>query len=84
MWWRLERSKFNKQKGDGNKRALKSIVDSGRAPRLLAYAGDQPIAWCSVAPREDYPVLGRSRILKPVDDKPVWSVVCFYVDKRFR
>jgi GNAT superfamily N-acetyltransferase len=84
MWWRLKRSQFEKQKGPGNRRALKKIVDSGEIPGLLAYADGQPIAWCSVGPRETYPVLERSRILKRVDDKPVWSVVCFVVAKSFR
>jgi len=84
MWWRLKRSQFEKQKGEENKRALKKIVDSGEIPGLLAYANNQPIAWCSVAPRETYPVLERSRTLKRIDDQPVWSVVCFFVAKPFR
>ncbi|MEW6456253.1 MAG: GNAT family N-acetyltransferase [Acidobacteriota bacterium] len=84
MWWRLKRSQFEKQKGQGNKKALKKIVDSGEIPGLLAYARGQPIAWCSVAPRETYPVLERSRTLKRIDDEPVWSVVCFFVAKPFR
>jgi len=84
MWWRLKRSEFERQKGEGNRKALKKIVDSGRIPGILAYAKSQPIAWCSVAPRETYPTLERSRTLKRVDDKPVWSVVCFFVAKPFR
>lgn len=84
MWWRLKHSQFEKQKGEENKRALKRIVDSGEVPGLLAYADGHPVGWCSVAPREAFPRLGRSRILKRVDDRPVWSVVCFFVDKPFR
>lgn len=84
MWWRLSRSQFNKQKGKGNRKAMKKIVDSGEIPGILAYANGKPIGWCSVAPREGFPVLERSRILKRVDEKPVWSVVCFFVAKPFR
>jgi GNAT superfamily N-acetyltransferase len=84
MWWRLKRSEFERQKGEGNRRAMKRIVDSGEIPGILAYTKGQPIAWCSVAPKEAYPVLGRSRTLKQVDDKPVWSIVCFFVAKPFR
>ncbi len=84
MWWRLKRSEFERQKGEGNRRAMKRIVDSGEIPGILAYAKDQPIGWCSVAPREAYSGLGRSRTLKRVDDKPVWSIVCFFVAKPFR
>ncbi|HEX7285600.1 MAG TPA: GNAT family N-acetyltransferase, partial [Candidatus Angelobacter sp.] len=84
MTWRLARSEFEKQKGAGNKRAFKKIVTRGGAPGVLAYAGKQPIGWCAVAPREEYPVLGRSRVLGPVDEKPVWSVSCFFVAREFR
>ena len=84
MWWRLKRSEFEKQKGAGNKRAMKKIITSGEVPGLLAYANGHPIAWCSVAPREVFSALERSRILKRVDDNPVWSVVCFFVAKPYR
>lgn len=84
MWWRLKRAEFDRQKGEGNRRAFKKIVESGEVPGILAYAKDQPIAWCSVAPRETFPALERSRTLKRVDDKPVWSIVCFFVSKQFR
>jgi len=84
MWWRLKRSEFERQKGDGNKQAMKRIVASGEVPGIFAYAGGEAVAWCSVAPRENYTALERSRKLKRVDDKPVWSVVCFFVAKPFR
>ncbi len=84
MWWRLKRSEFEKQKGEENRKALKTIVDSGEIPGILAYANGEVVGWCSVAPRESYPTLERSRVLKRVDDKPVWSIVCFFVSKPFR
>jgi len=84
MWWRLERARFNRQRGAGNKRALKRIVKNGPPPGLLAYAGKQPVGWCALGPRPSYSALERSRTLKPVDEKPVWSVVCFFVTKPFR
>src|SRR4029453_13656025 len=40
--------------------------------------------WVAVAPRGEYPRLDRSRKLKPVDDQPVWSIPCFYIDRRHR
>lgn len=84
MAWRVSRSQYEKQKGAGNKRALKRMVKKGEIPGILAYSGGRPIGWCSLAPRETYPVLGRSRILRPVDEAPVWSVVCFFVAKPYR
>jgi GNAT superfamily N-acetyltransferase len=84
MWWRLKHADFMRRRGEENRKALKQIVASGNAPGILAYANGQPIAWCSVGPREDYTRLERSRNFKRVDEKPVWSVVCFFVAKPFR
>ncbi len=84
MWWRLKRSEFERLKGEGNKQAMREIVESGKVPGLLAYKREKPVGWCSVAPREDFPVLQRSRTLKPVDDTPVWSVTCFFVARGYR
>jgi GNAT superfamily N-acetyltransferase len=84
MWWRLKRSEFAKQAGEKNRRALKGIVDSGEVPGLLAYAEGRPVAWCSIAPRERFGSLERSRTLKRVDDRPVWSIVCFFVARAYR
>ena len=84
MLWRLTRKEFEQQKGEANRQAMKNIVDSGEIPGLLAYSEKQPVAWCSVAPRKSFPALERSRVLKKVDDKPVWSISCFFIHKDFR
>lgn len=84
MWWRVKRSQFNEQKGEGNRQAMKDLVDSGETPGILAYAGDRAVGWCALAPRDNYPVLNNSRILGKVDDLPVWSIVCFFIDKKYR
>ena len=91
MWWRLKRKDFEHQAGEGNRLALKAIVESGEIPGLLAYTTQSepegtpiPVGWCSIAPREAFPVLDRSPVLKRVDDQPVWSLVCFFIDKRYR
>jgi GNAT superfamily N-acetyltransferase len=51
---------------------------------VLAYAGREPVGWCAVAPRSEYAGLARSRVLQPLDDKPVWSVTCFFVARGYR
>lgn len=84
MWWRSTRREFENRKGEGNRRAMKAIVDSGKIPGLLAYLGTEPVGWCAVAPREEFSSLERSPVLKRLDDQPVWSIVCFYVAKGFR
>jgi GNAT superfamily N-acetyltransferase len=84
MYWRRRRSEYERAKGAGNRSAFRKIVMSGAPTGVLAYEGRRPIAWCAIAPRADYPVLAKSRILKSVDTTPVWSVTCLFVhrDKR--
>lgn len=84
MWWRLPKKEFDLNKGEGNRDMMKKLVESGHRPGILAYFQKQPVGWCSVAPREEYPRLENSKILKKIDDKPVWSVVCFFIQKKFR
>ena len=84
MWWRQTHAKFEQSKGPKNKRALKRLVTSGTVPGLLAYYQGEPIGWCAVAPRPQYTRLETSRILKPLDDQPVWSIVCFFIAKPYR
>ncbi|MCL6451648.1 MAG: GNAT family N-acetyltransferase [Acetobacteraceae bacterium] len=84
MWWRLPRSQWVRQRGEANRRALKQLVDSGEIPGILAYSQGRPVGWCSVSRREAFASLERSRVLKRIDDQPVWSVVCFFVDRAFR
>ena len=60
------------------------FFDSGGAPGLIAYDGDEPIGWCAVAPRSDLLRLTTSRVLKPIDDEPVWSITCFLIKKSHR
>ncbi len=81
---RLTRREYERQTGEGNRQAMKRLVDSGRVPGLLAYSEGRPVGWCSVEPRERIGGLARSRVAAPVDDRPVWSIVCLYVDKEFR
>jgi ribosomal protein S18 acetylase RimI-like enzyme len=67
-----------------NKAELKALVDAGRPPGLIGYRGKRPVGWVSLGPREDYARLARSPVMKPVDDRPVWSVICFVVPPQYR
>jgi GNAT superfamily N-acetyltransferase len=84
MAWRLSRAEYERHKGEDNRRAFQTIAAEGTPPGILAYDQSEPIGWCAVAPRTEYPVLARSRVLKPVDDRPVWSVTCFFIAKGYR
>jgi GNAT superfamily N-acetyltransferase len=67
-----------------NRRGLRELVDRGVVPGLVGYVDGRPVGWISLGPREDYAKLRRSPIMKPVDDREVWSVVCTYVAKQHR
>lgn len=69
---------------ESRKRALKALVDRGVVPGLIAYRAGRAIGWISLGPRADYSKLARSPVMKPVDEVPVWSIVCFFVDARER
>jgi len=84
MSWRLKRSDFERQKGKGNRSAMRTLVEQNMKIGVLAYIDNEPIGWCAVAPREDYLRLENSRVLKRIDNEQVWSATCFFISKSFR
>lgn len=66
---------------DARREAMAARVETGTPVGLLAYLDSDPVAWCSVGPRETFRPLGG------IDHPPavtVWSVVCFYVQRQYR
>lgn len=87
MAWRLPKKEWLAGKADhavSNRRGLKTLVESDTPPGVLAYVGDEPVGWCAIAPRQAYVALQRSRVLQPVDDKPVWSISCLFITRAWR
>ncbi|HXV74447.1 MAG TPA: GNAT family N-acetyltransferase [Sphingomonadales bacterium] len=84
MLWRLGAKDYEAGKGAKNKARLKRLAQAKRPPGIVVYAGGVPAAWCSVGPRADFIRLTGSKVLAPVDEKPVWSLTCFYVAPAFR
>ena len=84
MYYRKSGGSGGLGRGKANKRAMKALVDGGTVPGLIAYRDRRPVGWISLGPREDYARLERSRVMKRVDEKPVWSIVCFFVDSKER
>ncbi|MDT8344176.1 MAG: GNAT family N-acetyltransferase [Thermohalobaculum sp.] len=84
MLWRLTAAAFKAGKGEANRDAMRARVGAGRPPGLLAYLDGAPSGWISVAPRDEFPRLQGSRILAPIDARPVWSVTCFFIARQAR
>jgi GNAT superfamily N-acetyltransferase len=64
--------------------AVRTLGAEDRAPGLVAYRGDEAVGWVSLGPRTDYERLEHSTVLARIDDKPVWSIVCFVVGRKSR
>lgn len=84
MRWRLPSTEFSRSERADREHALQTFVREETPVGILGYVADEPVGWCSIAPRETYAALERSRTLPRLDDAPTWSVVCFFVDRHMR
>lgn len=71
-------------RAEANKAEFKALVDAGRPVGLIGYRGGVPVGWVSLGPREDFAKLLRSPVMKPVDEQPVWSIICFVIPAEHR
>jgi GNAT superfamily N-acetyltransferase len=79
QFWLLRGKEASEKWGAPGRRRLQAEVKRGTEPGLLAYLDGVPVGWCRIGPRAMFDRLAHSATLRPVDDQPVWSVVCFYV-----
>ncbi len=65
--------------GEGSReRAMRRVCEE-RPPGVVTYRDGVPVGWCSVGPRAGIPRLAASRLIRPVDDLEVWSIICLVV-----
>ena len=60
------------------------IEDDDPPPGLLAYVDGEIAGWCGFGPRPDLPRLVHSRTIPKIDEKPVWSILCFNIRVGYR
>ncbi len=84
MYYRQTGAEFEKSRGETNKSVMREIVESGTVPGLIGYREGAPVGWVAVGPRVWYGRLSRSRVAKPIDDRPAWAITCFVVPKEHR
>jgi GNAT superfamily N-acetyltransferase len=77
MYWRRPDGGFADDRD--NRDRFADIAGAGPPPGLLGYIDASPVGWVQVGPRSDFPTLGRSRLLKPVDEIDPWTINCFVV-----
>ena len=76
--WREQKGKKLTDKAS-KKSCLLDAIQDGVQVGILAYEGEQPIAWCSVGLRETFRPLGGDQSLTDV-----WSIVCFFIKRSHR
>lgn len=85
MYFRARGRDWSNSTAEQNRAELRALTDrDGIAPGLVGYEGERVVGWISLGPREDYDRLTHSKVLAPVDDTPVWSIVCFVVSRHAR
>jgi hypothetical protein len=79
MAWRMTKEELKHNNSKSRKKFIKKRVDNDTQIGLLAYIEGEPIAWCSIAPRETYQRLGGDENLEKV-----WSLACFFIKREHR
>jgi len=84
MRWRMTSSQYRRATRESRIAELDRRARQSEPIGVLGYDDGEPVGWCSIAPRETYGALERFKALPRFDEESVWSVVCFYLDKRYQ
>lgn len=82
--WRLRSKDMAAAKVPQLRERLRAQAESDEPPGLVAFDGDRAVGWVSLGPRSDFERIVRSRVIPRIDDRPVWSIVCFAVSSGAR
>jgi ribosomal protein S18 acetylase RimI-like enzyme len=82
--WRLRSKDMAAAKVPELRAQLREQAASPEPPGLVAFDGDRAVGWVSLGPRTDFERIVRSRVIPTIDDRPVWSIVCFAVSESAR
>ena len=81
---RLTDLRPGESQSERSRQELRALAGNDPPAGLIGYRGRTPVGWISFGPREDFAKLRRSPVMKPVDDQPLWSIVCFVVPSQYR
>ncbi|UYQ77177.1 GNAT family N-acetyltransferase [Glutamicibacter sp. JL.03c] len=81
---RLSAREIRERGGEDRYEAMCSLAREEIAPGVIAYLEDQPVGWCSISPRAQIPRLENSKLIRPVDELKVWSIICMVVRAGYR
>jgi GNAT superfamily N-acetyltransferase len=69
---------------DAREKAMRALCEREHPPGVVTYLDGEPVGWCNIGPRSEIPRLAQSKLMRPVDDVPVWSIVCVVVRSGYR
>jgi GNAT superfamily N-acetyltransferase len=70
-------------KGPERKAAIEARVRNKVPIGILGYLEDEPVAWCSIAPRPTYRRMGGPDVAGQ-NPGSVWSLACFFAHRKLR
>lgn len=76
---RLQAAEIERLGGGNRELAMRRLCEREHPPGVVTYLDGEPLGWCNIGPRSEITRLARSRLIRPVDDVPVWSIVCVIV-----
>ncbi len=76
---RLRQQDIEALGGDDREQAMRRLCEREHPPGVVTYLDGTPVGWCNIGARTDIPRLVHSTKIRPVDDVPVWSIVCVVV-----
>lgn len=84
QFWRLRSKDFAALKVPQLRERLRAQAGSDQPPGLVAFDGVEAVGWVSLGPRSAFERIVRSKVIPKLDDRPVWSIVCFAVTSTAR
>lgn len=70
--------------GENRESAFRALCGRENPPGVIGYDDGEPVGWCSIGPRRENSRLSRSRLIRPLDDLPVWSIICVVIRGGYR
>lgn len=65
--------------GGSREQAMRRLCEREHPPGVVTYRDGVPVGWCSISPRAEIPRLANSKLIRPIDDVAVWSIICVVV-----
>ena len=81
---RLSAREITELGGGSREAAFQALCARENPPGVIGYDDGEPVGWCSIGPRSENTRLTQSRLIRPLDDVPVWSIICVVIRGGYR